>query len=303
MSTALALAVDVGGSSVRAARVGPSGIAGATAARPLDAASSHAEIMRMTTEVVRAVDGGGASAIGIAVPGFVGHDGRVHGAQNLPALNGADPVADLAGIAGERPVVAVVDLPAAALAESRLGRGRGLDRFLCVALGTGANAALVVDGEVLDVADGGLGDAGHICVDPAGPPCTCGGRGCLEALASGAAFARDGAALGLPSARAVIDAARAGDPGATAIVERAGVALGRAIAIWAALLLPERVAIAGGLAACGELLLKPARRELARVATPHIADRLEIVLADLGSHASLTGAGLYGLRALQRGAS
>jgi glucokinase len=260
-------------------------------------------VVRRTGEVVRAVDEGGAGAIGIAVPGFVGADGRIHSAHNLPALNGTDPVADLAAVAGARPVVPVVDLPAAALAESRLGSGRGIERFLSVALGTGANAAFVVSGDVLDVGQGGLGDAGHICIDPAGPPCICGGLGCLEAVASGAAFARDGAALGFASARGVIEAARDGHDGASAIVERAGIALGRAIAIWAAMLLPDRVAIAGGLAACGDQLMVPARRELARVGPRGAVEHLELVPADLGSQAALTGAGLYGLQAMQRGGS
>jgi glucokinase len=165
-------------------------------------------------------------------------------------------------------------------------------RFVCVGLGTGANAAAVVDGVLVDTAFGCLGDAGHVLVDPAGPECSCGGRGCLESIASGFALTRDGAPLGLSSGRMVIEAARNGHRQAQAIVDRAGVALGRAIATWAVLLWPERVALAGGLAAAGELLLQPARQEMLRIGPPYIVSEIELVQATLGADAALLGAGV-----------
>jgi glucokinase len=98
-----------------------------------------------------------------------------------------------------------------------------------------------------------------------------------------------------------VDAARAGDARAAAIVERAGVALGRAIAIWCALLWPGRVAVAGGVAAAGELLLAPTRNELRRVGVPYLT-RVDIVPAQLGADAGLAGSGLAALaRARIRG--
>ncbi len=126
---------------------------------------------------------------------------------------GADPSSATArrGL-GAWEVAVVPDLAAAALGEHRLGSGRGVERFLCVALGTGANAAAVVGGVPVDTAFGCLGDAGHVKVEADGPPCPCGGRGCLEAVASGHALARDGAALGHAGAREVVAAASAATP-------------------------------------------------------------------------------------------
>ena len=180
--------------------------------------------------------------------------------------------------------------PAAALAESSLSPG-GDSRLLCVGLGTGANAALAVGRHVVDLADGALGDAGHIVVEPDGPACPCGGRGCLEAVCSGIAFARDGRPFGLADGRAVVQAAREGRLEAIQLLDRAGVALGRAIASWAAMTVPDVVAVVGGLSAAGDLLLEPARRELRRLAQPRYA-ALHIRPGVLGSEATITGAAI-----------
>jgi glucokinase len=290
VSSALVVGVDVGGSGVRASRFGSDGLVGEAATAALDRSLPRDELLSRIGGVLAGV-ADGATAAAVAIPSFVLPDGTTAVCPSLPGLEGVDLGAALTGAAGGRPVRVVPDLAAAALGESRRGTGRGVRRFLCVALGTGANAGAVVDGAVVETAFGCLGDAGQVVVDPAGPECPCGGRGCLESIASGFAFARDGAPLGLPSARAVLEAALAGRADAVAIVERAGVALGRAIATWSALLWPERVAVAGGLAAAGELLLAPARRELARVGAPYIVGRTEVVLAELGRDATLVGAG------------
>ena len=239
--------------------------------------------------------------VGVGIPAFLDNEGAVRFCVNLPGLNGVVLPAVLADVVPAEAVVAVPDVAAAATAEAQLGAGRGVDRFLCVAIGTGVNAAMTVDGRLLETAAGCLGDAGHVLVEPDGPPCECGGVGCLEAVASGGALGRAGRACGLMDAAAVVHAARAGDARAAAIVERAGVALGRAIAIWCAMLWPGRVAVAGGVAAAGELLLAPARHELRRVGVPYLT-RVDIVPAQLGADAGLAGSGLAALaRARVRG--
>ncbi len=129
-------------------------------------------------------------------------------------------------------------------------------------------------------------------VEPDGPDCTCGGRGCLEAVASGWALARDAAAAGLPTGPALSAQAAAGDPAATALWTRAGIALGRAISTWSVLLFPDLVTVGGGLAAAGELLLGPARTELDRIAPSYVRRRLAIVPSALGAEATLAGAAL-----------
>lgn len=132
-----------------------------------------------------------------------------------------------------------------------------------------------------------VGELGHQTIDPDGPPCSCGSRGCLEQYASGAAIA---AAGGRPGAAKVIAAARDGDPAAVAVLERAGRMLGIGIANVALATGPQRVVIGGGAASAGELLLKPARAELARRNRMMPVERIEIVPAELGPRAGVLGA-------------
>lgn len=230
----------------------------------------------------------GADRAVVAVPTFVDDDGVLQDCPALPALSGVRLASTLAHELAT-PVTTIPDLAAAAVAEHRRGSGRGVERFLCVAIGTGVNAAAVHAGRLVDTAFGCLGDAGHVQVEHPGLPCLCGGRGCLESVASGWALARDGAAAGWSDARAVTLAARSGEPRALALLDRAGRALGRAAASWAALLWPQRIAVGGGVAGAGELLLAPARRELARAGAPYIVRDIELVPAELGAAAGLWG--------------
>jgi glucokinase len=285
----LAIAVDIGGSGVRVARVGPSGLAGEIYRVEITRDVGQKELIELIEHGITAVSHGRKSVLGVAIPSFVNSDGTVGPCPSVPSLEGMD----LAGALGDGRVVP--DLAAAALGESRYGAGRGVQRLLCVALGTGANAAAVVDGALVETAFGCLGDAGHVLVDPDGPECPCGGRGCLEAVASGYALARDGAPLGLNDGRAVIEAASEGRLDAVELLERAGTALGRALATWSVLTWPQLAAVGGGLSSAGELLLAPARKELARIGTPYIVSRLEVVVATLGRDATLVGAGIAAL--------
>lgn len=300
MTGRAALAVDLGASSLRVARADAAG-PGLIARRPVSSSTT-------TKQLLDALVGAAAEALGaephprpdvavIAVPTFVESDGRLADCPNVPDLTGQPLGALVAQRLGAGEVRVVPDLAAAAVAEHRLGAGRGVARLLVVALGTGANAAAVVDGRLVETAYGCLGDAGHVLVEPDGPACTCGGRGCLEAVASGWALARDAATAGLPTGPALSARAADGDPAATALLTRAGTALGRAISTWSVLLFPDLVTVAGGLAAAGELLLAPARAELDRVAPPYVRRRLAVVPAALGAEATLAGAALLAIDA------
>jgi glucokinase len=291
-----AIAVDIGGSGVRAARVALSGDTGPICRRPLARDMSRIELLeRITSAVAETGADGHDAALAVAIPAFVGGRGLIQFCVNLPALDDVDLAALLGAVAPGGRVAVMPDVSAAAIAEALVGAGRDVHRFMCVPIGTGVNAAMTVAGRLLETVAGCLGDAGHVLVDPEGPRCGCGGTGCLEAIASGTALARDGAPLGLTGGAAVVDAARHGNAAARAIVERAGRALGRAIATWSAMLWPDRVAIAGGLSAAGDLLLEPARHELRRVGVPYLTGSVEIVPAMLGPDAALVGAGLAAL--------
>jgi len=294
------IAVDVGGSGARAALVRSDGdIDGDIASTEWHgSAIDRDDVVGEIAALVAAVgDRANEVPVGLALPGFIDDNGRfVHGV-NLPALTGYDPVKMLQPLGIGRTIVAVPDVAAATIGEARCGIGRDVERFLCVVIGTGINAALAVSGRLIETSFGCLGDAGHVPVEPDGPRCSCGGVGCVEAIVSGVAIARAGTPLGLSSTRAVVQAGQAGDEQAIAILERSGRALGRGLAAWAAMTFPDRVAVAGGVAAAGELLLEPARRELRRVSPAYIAGRVALARAVLGPRATLIGAGLLAIDA------
>ena len=201
------------------------------------------------------------------------------------------------------------------MAEHRLGAGRGCDHVVLVTLGTGIGGGLVVDGEVVRGAHGFAGEIGHMVVDPSGPPCPCGGRGCWERLASGGGLgrlAREAAAAGNlrrvvalaggdPEAvrgEHVTRAAEAGDAEALAVVGELGrwVALGLANLV--AVLDPERIVLGGGLAEMGELLLEPVRRGFDGAVEGGAArPPVQIVAARFGERAGAVGAAVLAARA------
>jgi glucokinase len=219
----------------------------------------------------------------------------------LSEATGLPATAHAAGLPsrGTVPLPAVVnDADAAAWAEARLGE-RGIppgdpevagppDRMVMVAIGTGIGGALVQDGAVDIGAHGMAGEFGHMTVDPSGLPCPCGNTGCWELLVSAEALA---ARAGRTSARPVLDEALSGDPRAVRAVQETGRWLGRGLATLAAVLDPTRFVIGGGVAVAGDLLLEPARAELAR----HIPGGRRraippVMVASLGNRAGWLGA-------------
>lgn len=259
---------------------------------PVDRAMDLTDLLAQAAGLLDALDPLRRARVVVAVPTFVEPDGALTDTPSVPALTGVRFADRLAAASGREVPVVVPDLAAAVIAEAQIGSGRGIDRFLCVALGTGANAAATRSGRLVETAYGCLGDAGHVLVEPEGPTCPCGGRGCLEAVASGWALNREARRIGLRGATDLAPAAAAGDSRAHAVIERAGIALGRAISSWSALLWPETVAVAGGVAALGDLLLAPAARELIRVGPPYITSRIRVVAAQLADRATMIGAAL-----------
>jgi glucokinase len=296
------LAIDIGASGMRCAPVSAKGLLTPPTSVDIARDASTEELTRTLQGLIRQALSSKTDcrAVGIAFPSFLDPNGKVAWCVNLPGLDGVD-LRDAAATVTDLPIRPIPDVAAAALGEALVGAEGRVRRFLCVGIGSGINAGMVVGGELVTTAVGCLGDAGHVCVEPDGPACFCGGRGCVEALCSGLALARDGQAIGAASAAEVIDLARNGIAEAAAIVERAGRALGRAIAIWSALLWPDHVAVAGGVSDADQLLLDPARRELARVGPPHIVGRLTLSRAVLGRDASIVGAGLFARNRPPRG--
>jgi glucokinase len=237
--------------------------------------------------------GESAAAAGIAVPGIVD---EAHGIATYSAnLGWRDiPLRDLlTRRLGGIPVALGHDVRTGGLAEGRVGAGRGTDRFLFVALGTGIAGAIGIDGRVETGAHGFAGEIGHIVVRPGGEPCPCGQRGCLERYASAAAVgAAWAAATGDPGADAAgcARAVAAGDPVAGRVWTAAVDALADGLVTALTLLDPRTLILGGGLAEAGETLITPLRDAVRRRVT--FQQLPDLVPAALGDTAGCLGAGL-----------
>ncbi|HXX88798.1 MAG TPA: ROK family protein [Acidimicrobiales bacterium] len=252
----------------------------------------------------------GLDVVGVGLPGLVDDHGVLRFAPNLPAGAGVPVGEQLARRLGGARVVVDNDATCAALAEWLLGAARDLSDMVMVTLGTGIGGGVVAGGRVVRGANGFAAEIGHMVVDPSGPLCPCGKRGCWERYASGSGLgrlARDAAHAGRLDAvvRAaggdpeavrgehVTAAAAAGDPEAGAVLDDLGWWLALGLANLAAVLDPAAFVLGGGLSEHLELVLGPARRAFASL----LVDReyrpeIEIRPAELGERAGAIGAAL-----------
>ncbi|MEN8649373.1 ROK family protein [Streptomyces sp. 21So2-11] len=294
------IALDVGGTGMKAALVGADGAllheARRATARERGPDAVVESIVGFAADL-RAYGeehfGQSAAAAGVAVPGIVDAENGI--AVYAANLGWRDvPLRELLSRRLDgTPVALGHDVRTGGLAEGRIGAGRGTDRFLFVPLGTGIAGAIGIDGRIEAGANGNAGEIGHIVVRPDGPPCGCGQRGCLERLASASAVsAAWAAASGDPDADAA-DCAKAvesGHPAACLVWQTAVDALADGLITALTLLDPGTLIIGGGLAEAGETLFTPLRAAVAKRVTfqklPHI------VPAALGDTAGCLGAGL-----------
>lgn len=234
----------------------------------------------------------GIVSAGIGVPGLYDPaTGTTRFLVNLPGGWRGIPVAGPVSAALGIPVFLINDARAFGLAELRLGAARGASSMVGLTLGTGVGGVIAVDGRVLQGHDGTAGEVGHQTIDPDGPWCGCGNRGCVEAYARADQIA---AACGTASAEAAFRAAAEGDERALDGLARVGRYLGIGIANLITLIAPDRVVIGGGVAAAGELILEPIRSELRRRVLTTALDRVELVTAELGTWAGSIGAAVHG---------
>ncbi|WP_329546903.1 ROK family protein [Streptomyces sp. NBC_01356] len=294
------IALDVGGTGMKAALVGADGEllhqARRATGRERGPDAVVEGILGFAAEL-RAYGerhfGEGAAAAGVAVPGIVDADRGV--AVYSANLGWRDvPMRELLGARlGGVPVALGHDVRTGGLAEGRIGAGRGADRFLFVPLGTGIAGAIGIGGSVEAGAHGFAGEIGHIVVRPGGTPCPCGQRGCLERYASAAAVSTAWAAVsGDPEADAA-DCAKAvesGDERALRVWQDALDALADGLVTALTLLDPRMLIIGGGLAEAGETLFTPLRAAVERRVT--FQKLPSIVPAALGDTAGCLGAGL-----------
>jgi glucokinase len=307
----LGVALDEADRVVHEARVPtPRGLPGTPGAPVSAIADAVADVVR---ELGRPISKGALRSgvpLGVGLPGLVERDGRLRFAPNLPAVSGADVSAAIRARVRAGRVFVGNDATLAVLAELRAGAARGVLHGFMVTLGTGIGGGIVADGRVLVGAHGFGGEVGHMVVDPTGPPCPCGQRGCWERFASGGGLgrlAREAALAGrlaqvvalaggdpeLVRGEDVTASALGGDPEALAVMDELGwwVALG--LANLTAVLDPSRIVVGGGLAEAGEALMAPTRRAFARLLVGGgRRPEVEIVAASLGERAGAVGAAM-----------
>lgn len=250
------------------------------------------------------------AGIGIAAAGILDIDrGIVTTSPNLPHWHNVplrDIFADRLGVV----TYLINDANAAALGEHRFGAGIGFDNIIYLTVSTGIGGGIIIDGELYSGADGCAGELGHMTIEADGPQCHCGSFGCLEAMASGWAVAKEAmmrinrgekssiielvdGRLERVTAEAVAMAARRGDQLACDIVAKAANYLGIGLANLVNIFNPELIIIGGGLSKMGDMLLKPARKVLKERAFRLPARTVHIVRARLGSNAGIVGAAAY----------
>jgi glucokinase len=269
-----------------------------------------AEVLDAIAMVASRLDPG-PSTVGVGIAGLVDRAGVLHIGPNLPTLHDVSVRAELEQRLGCT-VIVDNDATCAAWGENQAGAARGVDDAILCTLGTGIGAGIIAGGEIVRGAHGFGGEAGHMVVDPVGPLCPCGRRGCWERLASGSGLgrlARDAAEAGRltealrlaggdPAAvrgEHVAAAAHEGDQEALDLLRSFGwwVALG--VANLVTLLDPQVVVVGGGLVEIGEPLMDPVRDHYARLVMNHDErPDVRIVAAELGEHAGAVGAALLG---------
>ncbi|CAB5036091.1 MAG: ROK family protein [Actinobacteria bacterium] len=297
-SQVAALALDIGGTKLAAGVVDSRGVVLVHARVPTpvtdDAGVVWAALVALVDSLLADPATGRFAAVGIGCGGPMVWPAGLVSPLNIPAWRGF-PLLDLVRerYARTKPCVIHNDAVALAVAEHRWGAGRGADHVLGMVVSTGVGAGLVLGGHRVDGTSGNAGHIGHLIVDPQGPDCACGGRGCLESIARGpaiAAYAVERGWTGEPTAVAVATGAREGNLAAIAAFARAGRAVGVAVASAAALLDLDVVIIGGGIAETGDLLFEPLRAAFDEHAGFEFVRRCRIVAPELGPRAGLSGA-------------
>jgi glucokinase len=303
------IGIDLGGTNVRAGAVTKDGHLLHWKDGPIEASrgpeTGLQTISRLVDEVKAQVDQP-VAALGIGSTGPLDRQrGCIQNPYTLPGWENVDIVSPLK----EKfcvPVALENDADAAALGESWVGAGRGVPRMLMVTIGTGVGTALILNGEIYRGLGGEHPEGGHIIIDPSGPECYCGARGCWESLVSGPAIARFARVAdtlhssllyekcqGNPEnidAAMVFDGARQGDALCTQLVEQTAdyIALGLISTIM--LTLPDCIVLTGGILRSYDLLKERIRSVIARHDVIIPATKVKIQPALLGQQAGMFGA-------------
>jgi glucokinase len=310
--------VDLGGTTVTGAVVDvTSGDVLGRQRVPTLAKEGHDAVMaRMADLIDRAIGDAGldrkeVGGVGIGAPGVLDLERGV--TLFLPNLPGEWRNVPLRAAIEQKvglPVSLLNDVRSFTLGEKTFGAGRDVHTIVGIAIGTGIGGGLVVSGQLHLGLEGTAGEVGHHIIDPYGPPCGCGSRGCLEAFASGPAITAMALKaitqgrttriaelvsydLNRVTPEVVCRAALDGDSVAQEVYRRAGFYLGIGVANLITIISPQMVVIGGGVAQAGDLLFDPIRRTARESVHVTPFDRVQIVPAELGTDAGLIGAAVW----------
>lgn len=299
-STDPALAIDIGGTKFAAGIVEPGGrvVSWSTTPTPhdLDAEQLWRTLDALLGRVIAEAEEPPLAGVGCGCGGPMEWPAGNVSPLNIPAWRGFPLRERLSERFAGLPVRLHNDAICLAAGEHWRGAGRGVRTMLGMVVSTGVGGGLVLDGRLINGATGNAGHIGHVVVDPDGPPCVCGGRGCVEAIARGPALAAwaqsQGWRPGQPevTAKDLADDAAQGHPVSLAAMRRAGQALGIAIASATHLCDLEVVSVGGGLAQAGSLLFDPLEEALRTHVGLDFARGVRVVPAELGQSAGLVGA-------------
>jgi glucokinase len=309
--------IDFGGTAAKLGIVDEKGNLTATERVEISAGDGYDDIFGKVANKIRSLCGKlGVSleAIGIGSPGFIDRsEGRVlQGSENLPAFKNRSLVKYLSDDL-ELPVFADNDANCAAAGELKFGVGAGYESFVMITLGAGVGGALVLEGKIFRGTRGLAGEIGHICLDPQGPFCTCGSRGCFEQYVSASAIERSylekcGKRATVPveptgaepvTAEVVFQRACGGDACAIEVVRETGRHIARVFGNLVNVFNPEACIIGGGISAAGEELLGPVTEYIADFTWPLPLSGVKIHTAALQNEAGILGAAAQCLERLK----
>ncbi len=306
----MVIGIDLGGTFIKAAIVDSRGRVLARMKRPTEAAMGKERVVDNVFSIVRALKAvsfslGGISALGMGIPGVIDfRRGVISTSPNLPGWENI-PIRKMLSRRVGMPLYLENDANAAALGEKWMGAAKDVQDFCFITLGTGVGGGLVLDGKIWHGADGMAGEVGHMTIDPDGPRCRCGNRGCLEMYASAKALQRmirQALSSGKRSrffgqirdkeisGDVIHRAAKGGDRVSREAFARMGSALGIGIASLVNLLNLEKVVFGGGLSAAWKFFSPALRGEVKSRAFAAPARRVRIVRAAAGEDAGVLGA-------------
>ncbi len=300
------LGVDIGGTDIKLGIVTENGdilksgtIATRSEAGPKAAASRTREWLEDN-----GCGGDPIVAAGVDCAGLIdGNRGFLHMSPNLGGWVDV-PLKSIFEAELRCPVIVENDANAAAYGEWARGAGRGMKNFVCLTLGTGVGGGIICNGALYRGSSGFAGEIGHTVILADGPPCTCGNRGCLEAVIKASAIvarARDmlGSAGGERpdwdgglTVERLSRAAASGDAVAVRALAETGRYLGIGLTNVVHILAPEAIAIGGGVSGAGDYILGPARATVRNCVMDEAMAAVEIVPAELGNKASFLGVAL-----------